>query len=66
MKFGHRPLINGPTKVSQIDLDASRAARRSVHDQVRLRGHLQRLLDIADDEPFLQLTEEPPGDRSTS
>lgn len=44
MRFGHAPLVNGPTQISEIDLDASRADRQAVHEQVRLRAHLQCLL----------------------
>lgn len=44
MKFGHRILVHGPTRVRDIDLDASRADRQAIHEQVVLRAHLERLL----------------------
>lgn len=47
MRHGHRPLVNGPTRMSQIDTDSTRADRLAVHEQVRLRQHLTELLEAA-------------------
>ncbi len=40
MRYGFRPLINPGVRVSEVDLDASRAQRERFHQEVRIRQHI--------------------------
>lgn len=44
MRGGFRSLVNPGTRISQVDLEATRAGRQELHEEVRLRGHVVTLL----------------------
>lgn len=44
MKTGLQPLVHAPTRVSEIDLDATVERRRALHEAFRLHQHLIELL----------------------
>lgn len=44
MRNGFASLVNAGTSVSDVDLEASRAERCRLHEEVRLRAHLLWLL----------------------
>ena len=57
MRGRFRKLINEGSAVNSIDLEATRAERERLHQQVRLRSHLLRLLAEAPvDEDLVQVT----------
>lgn len=47
MRDGFARLRHPASRLGEIDLDASRAHRLWVHEQVRRREHLSRLLDCS-------------------
>ena len=44
MRFGLCSFVNPPSRVSEIDLDATRADRERLHAEVRARNHVIALL----------------------
>lgn len=57
MNFGHRPLVSPPSRLGDVDLDATRPARQQLHEQFRLRQHLRQLLvSVSPDDERLRVT----------
>jgi hypothetical protein len=57
LRGGFRKLINEGSAVSAVDLVGTRAERERLHEQLRLRGHLLRLLTEAPvDEDLVRVT----------
>jgi len=57
MRTGLSDLVHPATPVSEIDLDATRAERERLHQQVRLRAHLLHVLgDAPIDEDRVRVT----------
>jgi hypothetical protein len=57
VRGGFRKLINEGSAVSTVDLEVTRPERDRLHEQVRLRNHLLRLLAEAPvDEGLVRVT----------
>ncbi len=57
MRNGLRIQVVAASPVSEVDLDATREARELIHEQVRLRHHLRRMLDTPDFDQVVVATE---------
>lgn len=47
MRGGFRRQVSPASRLRDVDVEGSRAARRELHEQVRLRSHLLQLLASA-------------------
>jgi len=57
MRGGFLALANDGSAVSSVDLEATRAEREGLHDQVRLWNHLLKLLtSVPVDEDLVRVT----------
>lgn len=47
MRFGFCELVNPATKVSEVDLEATRAHRECVREEVLMHRQLRSIIDLA-------------------
>lgn len=48
MRGGFRSLVNPATKVSDVDLDATRVEREHLHEDIRMREYIVWLMDSSE------------------
>lgn len=55
MRDGFKRLVHPATALADIDLAATRASRKQVHEQFRLRNHLRALLPVPIDQELVRV-----------